>query len=165
MSMSADQICDRFRHQTFAEWPRRWKRSEATEVRADDSYLYFQQTPNPNEYDEVMGITQVDSRETERFEEGLESEVHDVAEESPDILTSKPDSGRMLGFFPGGFGSSSLQECLNLLNQARRNSLATCHSRVEVDKPSDPLHSLSCSVSSTAGSFGHSHVWFAARSP
>ena len=28
----------------------------------------------PNEYDEVMGITQVDSREAERFEEGLEPE-------------------------------------------------------------------------------------------
>ena len=44
----------------------------------------------PNEYDEVMGITQVDSREAERFEEGLESEFHDVAEESPDISTNKP---------------------------------------------------------------------------
>ena len=34
----------------------------------------------PNEYDEVMGITQVDPREAERFEEGLESEFHDVAD-------------------------------------------------------------------------------------
>ena len=28
----------------------------------------------PNEYDEVMGITQVDPREAERFEEGIEPE-------------------------------------------------------------------------------------------
>ena len=35
----------------------------------------------PNEYDEVMGITQVDSREAERFEEGIEPEFQDVEEE------------------------------------------------------------------------------------
>ena len=34
----------------------------------------------PNEYDEVMGITQVDSREAERFEEGIGPD-HDVEEE------------------------------------------------------------------------------------
>ena len=69
----------------------------------------------PNEYDEVMGITHVDSREAERFEEGLESEFHSVAEESPDMPTNKPDSGRASCFSHGGYGSSSLQECLNLL--------------------------------------------------
>ena len=55
----------------------------------------------PNEYDEVMGITQVDSREAERFEEGLESEFHDVAEESPDIPTNKPNSGHASCFSHG----------------------------------------------------------------
>ena len=38
-----------------------------TEVRAD----YSCPSRPPNEYDKVMGITQVDSREAERFEEGL----------------------------------------------------------------------------------------------
>ena len=33
----------------------------------------------PHEYDEVMGITQVDPREAERFEEGLDSEYHDAS--------------------------------------------------------------------------------------
>ena len=40
-----------------------------------------------------MGITQVDSREAERLEEGLESEFHDLAEESLDIPTSMPNPG------------------------------------------------------------------------
>ena len=34
----------------------------------------------PNEYDEVMGITQVDSREAARFEEGIEPEFQDIEE-------------------------------------------------------------------------------------
>ena len=33
----------------------------------------------PYEYDEVMGITQVDPREAERFEEGLDFEHHDAS--------------------------------------------------------------------------------------
>ena len=37
----------------------------------------------PNEYDEVMGITQVDPREAERFEEGVEPEFQDAEEELP----------------------------------------------------------------------------------
>ena len=32
-----------------------------------------------------MGITQVDPREAERFEEGLDSEYHDATEEPPDF--------------------------------------------------------------------------------
>ena len=97
----------------------------------------------PNEYDEVMGITQVDSREAERFEEGLESEFHDVAEESPDIPTNKPHSGHASCFSHGGYGSSSLQECLNLLSQAKSNSPAPCHSKVEIDKTSNTLQGWS----------------------
>ena len=46
-------------------------------------------------------LTQVDSREAERFEEGLESEFHDVAEESPDIPANKPDSGHASRFPTG----------------------------------------------------------------
>ena len=93
-----------------------------------------------------MGITQVDSREAERFEEGLESEFHDVAEESPDITTNKPDSGHVSCFSHGDYGSSSLQECLDLLNQAKSNSPAPCHSRVEIGKTSNPPQVMSPNV-------------------
>ena len=34
----------------------------------------------PHEYDEIMGITQVEPREAERFEEGVESEFQDAEE-------------------------------------------------------------------------------------
>ena len=47
----------------------------------------------PNEYDEVMGITQVDAREAERFEQGLESEFHDPLEESPSTETLNQGCG------------------------------------------------------------------------
>ena len=36
-----------------------------------------------SEYDEVMGIAQVDPREAERFEEGIEPEFQDAEEEIP----------------------------------------------------------------------------------
>ena len=81
---------------------------------------------HPDECDEVMGITQVDPREAERFEEGLDSEYHDATEEPLD--TEKPESKQTTCFPHGGYGSSSLQECLSLLNQARSNSPAPCHS-------------------------------------
>ena len=35
----------------------------------------------PHEYDEVMGITQVEQREAERFEEGVEPEFQDTEEQ------------------------------------------------------------------------------------
>ena len=91
----------------------------------------------PYEYDEVMGITQMDPGEAERFEEGLDSEYHDAAEEPTD--TNKPEPEHMPCFSHGGCGSSSLQECLDLLNQTRSNSPAPCHSGVKSGKSSDPL--------------------------
>ena len=55
---------------------------------------------HPNENDEVLGITQVDPREAERFEEGLDSEYHDADEEPSD--TSKPEPEHMSWFSHGG---------------------------------------------------------------
>ena len=75
----------------------------------------------PNEYDEVMGITQVDPREAERFEEGVEPEFQDVEEELPLEVS---------GVSHGGFGRFSLQECLDRLNRARVDAPAPCHSGV-----------------------------------
>ena len=58
----------------------------------------------PYEYDEVLGITQVDPREAERFEEGLDSEYHDATEDPQD--SEKPDQGHVSCFSHGGCGSS-----------------------------------------------------------
>ena len=91
---------------------------------------------HPNEYDEVMGVTQVDPGEAEGFEEGLNSEYHDAGEDPAD--TSKPEPEHMSGFSYGGCGRSSLRECLDLLNQTRSNSPAPCHSGVKTGKTSDP---------------------------
>ena len=92
----------------------------------------------PNEYDEIMGITQVDPREAERFEEGIEPEFLDAEEESPKVPGEKPDSGHISSSSHRGYGSSSLQECLSILNQARSNSPAPCHSGVGIHETSNP---------------------------
>ena len=86
-----------------------------------------------------MGLTQVDSREAERFEEGIEPEFQDAVEEAPKIPGTRSDSGHMSSASHGGYGSSSLQECLDMLNQARSNSPAPCHSGVDTD--SNPTRS------------------------
>ena len=46
-----------------------------------------------------MGITQLDPREAERFEEGLDSEYHDATEDPQD--SEKPDQGHV-SCFPTG---------------------------------------------------------------
>ena len=66
------------------------QRSEPTTPVSSSSRL-------PHEYDEVMGITQVDPREAERFEDGLDPEYHDATENPQDI--EKPHAL----FFPRGF--------------------------------------------------------------
>ena len=99
---------------------------------------------HPNEYDAVMGITQVGPREAARFEEGVEPEFLDAVEEAPkvsdNVSENKPDSGHASSASHGGYGSASLQECLNVLNQARSNCPAPCHSGVDNDAKSDPPH-------------------------
>ena len=77
-----------------------------------------------------MGITQVDLREAERFEEGIEPEFQDIEEELPKVPGDKPHSGHVSDPSHGGYCSSSLQECLDILNQARSNTPAPCHSKV-----------------------------------
>ena len=93
---------------------------------------------HPNEYDEVMGITQVDSREAERFEEGIGPEFHDVEEEPPKEPGEKSGIGHVSSFSHGGYGSSSLQECLDRLNQATNITPVPCHSGVATEKSSNP---------------------------
>ena len=98
----------------------------------------------PYEYDEVMGITQVDPREAERFEEGLDLEYHD-ASENPSVPEPSDAMPRSV-FSHGGCGSSSLRECIELLNNTERDAPATLHSRVKKEKTSDPQQVMSPNV-------------------
>ena len=49
----------------------------------------------PHEYDEVMGITQVEPREAERFEEGIEPEFQDAEEVATRENTDSADTEAM----------------------------------------------------------------------
>ena len=76
----------------------------------------------PNEYDEVVGTTQVDSREgweAERFEERNEPEFQDIEEELPKVPGDKLDSGHVSVTSHGGYGSSSLKDSLKYLTRPR----------------------------------------------
>ena len=90
----------------------------------------------PHEYDEVMGITQVDPRETEGFDEGLDLEYHDATDD-PRVL-EPVESMRKSVLSHGGCGSSSPRECIELLNNTERNAPATLRSRVKTENTSDP---------------------------
>ena len=76
----------------------------------------------PYEYDAVMGITKVGTKEVEGFGEELDtSEYHDATEEP----TRRDESDntvepQRLSDFQGGYGSSSLKECIELLNTTSR---------------------------------------------
>ena len=101
----------------------------------------------PYEYDALMGITRVGTEEAKWFEEDLDTpEYHDAAEE-PDRREDVDDSHhepRSTGF-QGGYGSSSLKECIDLLNAktARpRDTPAPLDSGVDQDSVSPP-HILS----------------------
>ena len=80
------------------------QRSEPTTPRSTSSRP-------PREYDEVMGITQVEPRDAERFEEGNDSEFHDAEE----VTTRETDVGDRIetedrgpGDTHGGFGSATV---------------------------------------------------------
>ena len=79
----------------------------------------------PYEYDEVMGITQVDPRETEGFDEGLDLEYHDATDD-PCVLEPVEQMQKSV-LSHTGCGSSSLRECIELLNNTERNAPATLH--------------------------------------
>ena len=68
-----------------------------------------------HEYDMVMGIAPVEPQESERFEEGNDSDFRDAE----GTTTREPDTGENAdtdtlgpGEIHGGFGSASLQECV-----------------------------------------------------
>ena len=83
-----------------------------------------------------MGITQVESGDAEGFEEGLDLEYHD-ATEGP-CVSEPVDTTRKSALSHGGCGSSSLRECIELLNNTERNAPATFHSGVKIENRSNP---------------------------
>ena len=101
----------------------------------------------PHEYDEVMGITQVEPREAERFEEGIEPEFQD-AEETATRENSDGADARTheSGAFHGGFGSATLRECLDRMNQSSTGVPATCHSGAKIERSSSPPQVMSSNV-------------------
>ena len=81
----------------------------------------------------------MDPREAERFEEGVEPEFQDVEEELSREVETNADLGiGGSGVSHRGFGRSSLQECLDRLNQAKVDAPAPCHCGVDNENPSNP---------------------------
>ena len=93
----------------------------------------------PHEYDEVMGITQVDPREAERIEEGLDLEYHDASEDPPNNETS--EQPQIADLDHGGCGSSSLRECIELLSNTKRKAPG-----IENEDSADPHQVMSPNV-------------------
>ena len=91
-----------------------------------------------------MGITRVGTKEVERFEEDLDStEYHDATEEPiRKEETEEPHSRPRPRGFQGGFGSSSVKECIELLNATVCNSPAPLDSGVG-QKTTDPSQVMS----------------------
>ena len=89
----------------------------------------------PYDYDAVMGITRVGTREAEGFDEDLDStEYHDANDTTEEPIRkeeTETDSQvpKSTGF-QGGYGSSSLKECIELLNTTARIAPAPLDSGV-----------------------------------
>ena len=100
----------------------------------------------PYDYDAVMGITRVGTREAEGFDEDLDStEYHDAndATEEPTrkVETEAITSQQRSTGFQGGYGSSSLKECIELLSTTTKIAPAPLDSGVG-KKSTDPLQNL-----------------------
>ena len=102
----------------------------------------------PYEYDAIMGITKVGTKEAEGFDEDLDSTEYHDANDTTDDPTRKDETEcitsqqRSMGF-QGGYGSSSLTECIELLNAAVESAPAPLDSGVG-HKPTDPPHKTLC---------------------
>ena len=106
---------------------------EAKRQRSEPTTPVSTSSRQPYEYDALMGITRVGTKEAERFEEDLDStEYHDATEEpiwreeTEGVKRSQPTPGGI----QGGFGSTSLKECIELLNATVCNASAPLDSGV-----------------------------------
>ena len=104
----------------------------------------------PYDYDALMGITKVGTREAEGFDEDLDSaEYHDAAEEptrKEEAEATVPQQKSM--DFQGGYGSSSLKECIELLNTTTNIAPAPLDSGVG-QKSTDPAQVMSPNMEGT----------------
>ena len=101
----------------------------------------------PYEYDALMGITRVGTKEAEGFEEEVDTtEYHDAAEEPvrKEEIDDPQLEPRSMGF-QGGYGSSSLKERIELLNATSSHTPAPLDSGVG-QKSIDPPQVMSPSV-------------------
>ena len=95
-------------------------------------------------YDALMGITKVGTKEAEGFDEDLDTaEYHDAAEEP----TRRDESDntvepQRLSDFQGGYGSSSLKECIELLNTTPRIAPAPLDSGIGQKSTEPPQFSI-----------------------
>ena len=101
----------------------------------------------PYDYDAVMGITRVGTREAEGFDEDLDStEYHDANDTTEEPIRKEEtlfDTQVLTSTgVQGGYGSSSLKECIELLNTTSRIAPAPLDSGVgdSADPPQFPLH-------------------------
>ena len=87
------------------------------------------------------------TKEAEGFEEDLDStEYHDATEElTRKEGTEEPTPQLRPGGIQGGFGSSSLKECIELLNATACNSPAPLDSGVS-QNTTKPSHNEICTV-------------------
>ena len=104
----------------------------------------------PYEYDALMGITKVGTKEAEGFDEEVDStEYHDASEEltrKEETESTNPQQKSME--FQGGYGSSSLKECIELLNATANSAPAPLDSGVG-HKPTDPPQVMSPNMEDT----------------
>ena len=114
---------------------------EAKRLRSEPTTPISTSSRLPYEYDQVMGITQVDSGETEGLDEGLDLEYHDATED-PHVLEPVEPMREPVG----GCGSSSLRGCIELLNNTERNAPATLRSGIKMENRSDPRQVTSPNV-------------------
>ena len=96
----------------------------------------------------MMGITQVGSGETEGFDEGTDLVYHDASED-PNVLETG-DTKREAVLSHGGCGSSSLRECIELLNNPVHKSSAPWHSGANMENRSGPPHPTGFGIDVTA---------------
>ena len=99
---------------------------EAKRQRSEPTTPVSTSSRHPYDYDALMGITRVGTKEAERFEEVVDStEYHEATEEptrKEETEGSKPQPRP--GDIQGGFDSSSLKECIELLNATICNTPA-----------------------------------------
>ena len=105
---------------------------EAKRQRSEPTTPVSTSSRHPYDYDALMGITRVGTKEAEGFEEDLDStEYHDATEEP--VKREETDGPQLMlrsTGLQGGFGSSSFKECIELLDATIRNSPAPLDSGV-----------------------------------